>query len=161
MKYLLLPVVLLSSCSMVREDQSRTQTVETVTLTTQQPALSISSPVGQIELPAVTWVQTTERRVSQETQRQSETRPNIPPQIMQAASAAVSGNWLGALGGLATAAFAGWKALQYRRQFVETVAGVEQAKQGLSPEAWTHLTTELQKAQSPNTQRAVDKRTSA
>ena len=157
---LLSAVILATACALVQgcgsSTERQTRTVERVE--TMTGPLVADTPVGQITIQPVRHVM----QRTQHEQEQSHTTLQIPDVGGAIMSASVGASPLGPLAGilgLATAAAAGWKAMQFRRQRNETIDGLEKAKPQLDPEQWDRLTSTLKQAQSSDTVAVIHDRT--
>jgi len=119
--------------------------------------VTLDTPIGQFVLqPAVIERQ----QMTDEVERTDKQyhAPEAGMIIGAAASATPWGGLLTGVVGLATAAFAGKRALDNGRQRNELIDGIEKAKSGLGDEAWGHLTGHLEKSQNDDTKKAVKAR---
>lgn len=157
----LLSVLVLTGCGTTSDRQ--TQTVERET--TVAGPLTLDTPIGQfIVQPARIERQRTQDEVER-TQKRIDA-PEIGPVLSAVAGGTPWGGILTGIVGLATAAFAGKKALDASRQRNEMIEGVEKSKEKLAGmvdsngvPAWIHLKDALEKKQNKDTRDVVKART--
>lgn len=145
----------MSGCGTSTDRQ--TQTVEREKLIAGP--LVVDTPIGQFVMQPAT----VERQRTQDEVERTERRivaPEVGQVIQAAAGATPWGGILTGLVGVATAAFAGKKALDAGRQRNELIAGVERAKSDLG-DKWDVLTGHLEAEQNADTKAVVRARTAS
>lgn len=141
--------LLLTGCGTSTDRQTRT--VER--LETRTGPLVVDTPIGQFVARPVAHVMVR----SQDEVERTEKRIDAP-EIGQIAQAASGGSPIGTIigiGGALVAAFAGKKALDYRRQRNEIVDGIERGSADMPDEAWKPMRAALEAEQSHDTKAAV------
>lgn len=144
--------IALSLCACGSDTQRQVKTVEK--LTTITGPIVIDTPIGQIAMqPVKHEMVRSQDEVSTEQYRVS--APEVSAVIGAATGGAGGLGIAGGILGLVTTAAAGWKAMQFRRQRDEMIAGVERAKNAMDGDTWDRVKDKMASAQSDDTQRVI------
>lgn len=149
---ILFGLLMLTGCGTTTDRQTRTVTKRTLVT----KPLVFHTPAGDIATDPLVIQEAIETDEVEQSKRVIDL-PDAAPAIAAVAGATPWGGIIGGIVSAGVAAFAGKKALDFKRHRDELVDGIERAKDGLG-DKWDTLTANLEAEQSRDTKAAVKAR---